>query len=72
MVVGNYGRYKISPRVEKTMGHYWEFFAFIANSLVFLLIGIMVVELEIDWTQLALPVVLSVLVVMVSRAISVY
>lgn len=54
------------------MGHYWEFFAFIANSLVFLLIGIMVVELEINWSELILPVVLSVLVVMVSRAISVY
>jgi len=72
MVLGNYGRYKISPRVEKTMGHYWEFFAFLSNSLVFMLVGIMVVELRVDWMSLALPISIAVLVVILGRAISVY
>ncbi len=72
MVLGNYGRYKISPRVEKTMGHYWEFFAFLSNSLVFMLVGIMVVELHIDWLSLALPISIAVFVVMAGRAVSVY
>lgn len=72
MVLGNYGRFKISHAVEKTMGHYWEFFAFLANSLVFMLIGIMVVELRVNWSDLALPISLAVIVVMIARAISVY
>lgn len=72
MVLGNYGRYKISPLVEKTMGHYWEFFAFLANSLVFMLVGIMVVGLDVDWTHMALPILLAVLVTMIARAISIY
>lgn len=72
MVLGNYGRLKITPSVEKTMGHYWEFFAFLANSFVFVLIGILVVELPIDWRFLLLPTLAAVVVVMVSRALSVY
>lgn len=72
MVVGNYGRLKISPSVEKVMGHYWEFFAFLANSLVFALMGIMVMELPIDWGYVLVPTALAVGVVMVARAISVY
>lgn len=72
MVLGNYGRFKISHSVEKTMGHYWEFFAFLANSLVFILIGIMVVDLEVSWMSMALPISLAVLIVMIARAISVY
>ncbi len=72
MVLGNYGRYKISARVEKTMGHYWEFFAFLSNSLVFMLVGIMVAELHIDWLILAWPISIAVFIVMAGRAISVY
>lgn len=72
MVVGNYGRLKISPSVEKVMGHYWEFFAFVANSLVFVLIGIMVMELPIDWRYFFVPTLVAVAVVMTARAISIY
>lgn len=38
MVLGNYGRYKLSAETRHMMGEYWEFFAFIANSMVFLLV----------------------------------
>lgn len=72
MVLGNYGRYKISPMVEKTMGHYWEFFAFLANSLVFILVGIMIVGMNLSWSSLLLPMSLAVIVVMIARAISIY
>ena len=37
IIMGNYGRTKISPRVETYMDKFWNFFAFISNSLVFLL-----------------------------------
>lgn len=54
------------------MGHYWEFFAFLANSFVFILIGIMFVELRIDWQYFLLPSALAVAVVMIARAASIY
>ncbi|HRI35980.1 MAG TPA: cation:proton antiporter [bacterium] len=72
MVVGNYGRYKISPTVEETMGHFWEFFAFISNSLVFMLMGILIVNLEVDWTLFALPSIAVIIVVALARTLSVY
>lgn len=72
MVIGNYGRYKISPKVEEAMEKFWGFFAFVSNSLVFLLIGIMIVSLHIQWHTMIIPVVLSIVIVMIARAISVY
>lgn len=72
MVIGNYGRYKITPKVEETMEHFWGFFAFVSNSLVFLLIGILIVAIKIDVSSLILPILISIVVVMIARAISVY
>ena len=37
IVMGNYGKSKISPKVENYMERFWDFFAFLANSLIFLL-----------------------------------
>jgi len=48
LVVGNYGRYKLSHETRITMNEYWEFFAHIANSIVFLLVGVMIVSLHIS------------------------
>lgn len=72
IVMGNYGRYKLSSETRHIMGEYWEFFAFVANSMVFLLVGVMIVSLNIAFTELWLPIILSVIIVAVSRAISVY
>lgn len=72
IVMGNYGRYKMSAETRHTMGEYWEFFAFIANSLVFLLVGVMIVNLNVSFSELWLPIILSILAVAISRAISVY
>jgi CPA1 family monovalent cation:H+ antiporter len=38
ITIGNYGRYKISPKVEESIEKFWVFFAFVANSLVFILL----------------------------------
>lgn len=40
IILGNFGRNKISPPVLETMEHLWDHMAFIVNSLVFILIGI--------------------------------
>ena len=72
LVVGNYGRYKLSHKTRHTMGEYWEFFAFVANSIVFLLVGIMIVTLHISWLTMILPISLAILIVIISRAISIY
>lgn len=70
LVVGNIGMSNTSPTTRLTLNNFWEFLAFVANSLVFLLIG-----LEIQLAQLvqfALPIAVAVLAVLFSRAISVY
>lgn len=72
MVLGNYGRYKISPKVEEVMEKYWGFFAFVTNGLVFVLVGMMLVNLDADWKPLILPIALAVPTVILARAVSVY
>lgn len=72
LVMGNYGRYKLSTETRHIMGEYWEFFAFIVNSLVFLLVGIMIVGLNIHFSELIIPIILAIISVAAARAISVY
>ncbi len=36
LVLGSYGKTKISPPVHKHMETFWEYFAFVCNSLIFL------------------------------------
>ena len=43
LVIGNYGKYKLSNDARTMMNEYWEFFAHVANSMVFLLVGVMIV-----------------------------
>jgi CPA1 family monovalent cation:H+ antiporter len=72
MILGNYGRYKISPKVEEVMERYWGFFAFVTNSLVFILVGMMLVNLHVNWRPLLLPILITIPVVIFARALSVY
>jgi monovalent cation:H+ antiporter, CPA1 family len=69
LVVGNYGRSGMSPTTREAVSSTWEFFGFLANSLIFLLIGL---ELNIGqlWqyivpTLVAIAIVLAVRVVVV-------
>lgn len=72
IIVGNYGRYKISPKVEEHMNQFWEFFAFVSNSLVFILLGLILSHIDIDFMSLLFPSLVVVVIVMVARIISVY
>jgi CPA1 family monovalent cation:H+ antiporter len=68
--VGNIGTQNTSPTTRVTLDNFWEFMAFVANSLVFLLIGL---RIEIQQFQAYLfPVVIAVVAVLLSRAIVVY
>lgn len=72
MVMGNYGRYKMSHGVEEYMEKFWSYFAFVANSLVFILMGLMFANLSIDLKIAILPIITIIIVVAVARIVSVY
>ena len=72
MVIGNYGRAKISPRVEEYMEKFWGYFAFVANSLVFILMGLLFAGLSIHFTQFVLPIAIVIVIVGIARAVSIY
>lgn len=73
IMVGNYGRYKISPKIESYLTRFWGSFAFLANAIVFLLMGLIFAKLPFQLQILSpLLFVLSYVIVMIARAISVY
>ncbi len=72
MVIGNYGRSKISPRVEEYMEKFWGYFAFVANSLVFILMGLLFAGLPVHFDQFIWPIIATVAVVVLGRIISIY
>jgi CPA1 family monovalent cation:H+ antiporter len=51
----------------------WEFFAFVSNSIVFILIGLIISDItHIEFIDFILPIVISIIIVSIARAISVY
>lgn len=72
IVMGNYGRTKISPKVEEYMEKFRWFFGFISNSLVFILIGLIAASLTVPLSEVWLPIVLLILCVTIARAVSIY
>lgn len=70
LVSGNIGPRGMSPTTRIVLFNFWEYLAFLANSLVFLLIG-----LDVNIGRLidnAVPVVVAVVAVLISRAVTVY
>lgn len=72
LFLGNYSRHILSPRTDEYLGKFIEHMAFIANALVFILAGMLFASSRIDFRELWLPILLTVVVVMILRAISVY
>ena len=44
LVMASYGRTKISPEVQHFLHEFWELAAFIANTLIFLIVGVVIAE----------------------------
>jgi len=69
-MMGNIGLRKMSPTTKIVLYNFWEYLAFITNSLVFLLIGS-----EVNLRQVSaylLPISVALVAVLVSRALVVY
>jgi CPA1 family monovalent cation:H+ antiporter len=72
LLMGNYGRSKIHPRAEEFVEKLWGEFAFIANSLIFILIGLLVATMPPLSASMLLVVLITIVVVALARAISIY
>jgi len=70
MVNGNIGHRGMSPTTRIVLFNFWEYVAFVANSLVFLLIGL---EVKIPELTENIPAIgVAIIAVVISRALSVY
>ncbi len=71
IVMGNFWRYKITPRVEVHVRQLWEFLAFVSNSIVFILIGLILSDMNFsDIKILFIPMIIAIAVVAISRFVS--
>jgi CPA1 family monovalent cation:H+ antiporter len=71
LVMGNFNLLNvISKQGEEAVHAFWEYAAFIANSLVFLLIGMH--EARQNFAAIWLPAVIAILLVALGRAVAIY
>ncbi len=72
IIMGNYGRPKIHPKAEEFVDKLWGQLAFIVNSVVFILVGILFVDIPFSSGEILAPILLSIIVVAAARALSIY
>lgn len=72
IIIWNYGRYKISPKVEAHMNQFWEFFAFLCNSLVFILMWLILSHINVNFWMFIVPILATIIIVIIARALSIY
>ena len=71
ILIGNFGLpVSYSDKGRTSLVDFWEFAAFISNSLIFLLIGLH--EATENYANAWLPVIVAIMVVMISRAAAIY
>ena len=71
LVIGNrIGRGSITERGEESMEHFWEFAAFVANSVIFIILGINLAAQRFG--QFSLAIFVAIFAVVAGRAIAVY
>lgn len=72
LFLGNYSRNILAPKVDEYLGKLIEHMAFVINSLVFLLAGLLFASSGVDFTELWLPILVTVLIVAFARVVAVY
>lgn len=71
LMMGNIGQTgAISARGREAVEAFWEYIAFVANSLIFLLIGIR--EAQQNFSAIWAAIVIAIVLVMISRAVAIY
>jgi len=71
LIVGNLGPLgSISTRGRDAVITFWDYAAFVVNSLIFMLIGLQ--EGHLQFGAILLPIVIAIVVVMVGRAAAIY
>ncbi len=70
LIAGNIGRREMSPTTRIAVLNFWEYVAFLANSVIFLVIGLGVdlPGLVADWQ----PILWAIVAVLASRAVGIY
>jgi CPA1 family monovalent cation:H+ antiporter len=72
LYIGEYVRNNFDINYQKIFSGFWGYFAFFSNSLVFLLMGLLFMGTQVPLNDLIMPIIVTILVVIVARAISVY
>ncbi|TAJ15947.1 sodium:proton antiporter [Patescibacteria group bacterium] len=72
VVMGNYGRYKVTPHAEEFIDRFWSHFAFLANSVIFILVGLFVARIPETASVLIIPIIAAIIIVAIARALSIY
>ncbi len=70
LTIGGWGRSKLSPGISDYIEHFWAYISFVANALIFLLVG-----LTIDLEALALfadVLLIAIFAMLISRALVIY
>ncbi|MBI1372273.1 MAG: cyclic nucleotide-binding domain-containing protein [Phycisphaera sp.] len=70
VLMGGWGRTKISPSVAGYLHHFWEYAAYVANAMIFLLVGLSV-DLNALWASAGVLAIV-VLAMLVSRAATIF
>ena len=70
LIIGNVGHLAIAAKSRAAVEEFWEYAAFVANSLIFLLIGMRLANQ--DYGFVLLPALIAIVVVIVGRALAIY
>ena len=72
LVMASYGRTKISPEVQHFLHEFWELAAFIANTLIFIIVGVVIAERAVFSSNDFLILMIIYIGIFVVRGITVY
>lgn len=70
LTIGSWGRSKISPSSSEFMSQFWEYLSFVANALIFLMVGLQI-DLLVLWQSIDL-IAAVILAMLISRGLVIF